>query len=119
MSNPFFQNLGPFKIYDLLSTLNLEVKDINGNEEIFDIKDLSSSKKGDITFFHSKKYKSIAEKTNASFCITTKNLKINLPNKCIPIVVENVLVAVSKLTSKFYPYSIYDNFDDTVSIYKI
>ena len=43
MSN-FFQNLGPFKIYDLLY-LNLEVKDSNGNEEIFDIKDLSSSKK--------------------------------------------------------------------------
>tara|TARA_B100002019_G_C21236467_1_gene583045 strand:+ start:293 stop:1273 length:981 start_codon:yes stop_codon:yes gene_type:complete len=114
MSNPFFKNLGPFKIYDLLSTLNLEAKNINGNEEIFDIKDLSSSKKGDITFFHSKKYKSIAEKTNASFCITTENLKINLPSKCTPIIVKNVLVAVSKLTSKFYPDSIYDNFDDTV-----
>ena len=114
MSNPFFQNSGPFKIYELLSTLNLETKNIKGNEEIFDIKDLSSSKKGDITFFHSRKYKLIAEKTNASFCITTENLKTNLPSKCIPIIVENVLVAVSKLTTKFYPDSIYDNFDDTV-----
>ena len=44
-----------------------------------DIKDLQNSKSNEITFFHSKKYKTIANKTKASFCITTENLKNELP----------------------------------------
>ena len=114
MSNPFFQNFGPFKISELLSSINLKLKNINLNEDVIDIKDLSSSKKGNITFYHSKKYKFIANKTNASFCITTEVLKNDLPDNCIPIVVDNVLVAISKLTAKFYPDAIYDNFDNSV-----
>jgi len=114
MSNPFFQNFGPFKISELLSSINLKLKNINLNEDVIDIKDLSSSKKGNITFYHSKKYKLIANNTNASFCITTEVLKNDLPDNCIPIVVDNVLVAISKLTAKFYPDAIYDNFDNSV-----
>ena len=49
--------------------------------------------------------------TKASFCITTKNLINELPSSCIPLIVENVLVATSSITSKFYPSSIHDNFD--------
>ena len=45
MSNPFFQNFGPFKISELLSSLNLKLKNINLNEDVIDIKDLSSSNK--------------------------------------------------------------------------
>ena len=41
-------------------------------KKIIDIKDLFTSKKNDITFFHSKKYKDIAKNTKASFCITTE-----------------------------------------------
>ena len=33
----------------------------------------------------------------------TETLKNDLPNTCIPLVVDNVLISVSKLTSKFYP----------------
>ena len=62
-----------------------------------------TSNENDITFFHSKKYKSIANNTKALFCITTENLKNDLPNSCTPIVVENVLIATSKVTTKFYP----------------
>ena len=115
MSNPFFQNNGPFTISELLSVINLKIENINQNEEISDIKDLTTSNKGDLTFFHSNKYKTIANKTNASYCLTTDNLKNELPNNCIPIVVKNVLVAIAKLTAKFYPDSINDDFDDTVS----
>ena len=71
-------------------------------------------KKKDITFFHSKKYKDAAKKTKASFCITTENLKNELPKNCIPIIVENVLVSTSKITSLFYPDSINDDFDETL-----
>ena len=61
------------------------------------IKDLISATKNDITVFHSKKYESYASKTKASFCITTKNLSNILPNKCKKIIVDNVLIATSKI----------------------
>ena len=43
-----------------------------------------------------------------------RNLKNELPKNCIPLIVENVLVSTSKITSLFYPDSINDNFDETV-----
>ena len=113
MNNPFFKNHGPFKISEILNFLAIKNNDLNKNFEIQDIKDLMTSTDNDLTFFHSKKYKDIAQKTKASFCITTESLKNILPKNCKALIVENVLVSVSKLTSKFYPDSIYDNFDET------
>ena len=113
MINPFFKNSGPFKISDILQLINLDDLNIDNNQEINDIKDLFTSKINDITFFHSKKYKNIAKNTKASFCLTTKILKDELPKSCTPLIVENVLVSTSKVTSKFYPTSINDNFDYT------
>jgi UDP-3-O-[3-hydroxymyristoyl] glucosamine N-acyltransferase len=114
MSNPFFKNNGPFKVSDIFKILNLNYKDINNDQYILDIKDLITSNQNEITFFHSKKYKNIAKITKASFCITTENLKSDLPISCKPIIVNNVLVATSKITTKFYPMAVNDNFDDTV-----
>ena len=113
MINPFFKNYGPFKILDILHLISLDDLKIDNDQEIIDIKDLFTSKKNDITFFHSKKYKDIAKNTKASFCITTEVLKDELPKSCTPLVVENVLVSTSLVTSKFYPSSINDNFDYT------
>ena len=114
MINPFFKNVGPFIVFDILKKLNLNTNQKYSNETIIDIKDLSTSKKNEITFFHLNKYKEAANKTKASFCITTDNLKDELPKSCTPIVVENVLVATSSITAKFYPSSINDNFDNSV-----
>jgi UDP-3-O-[3-hydroxymyristoyl] glucosamine N-acyltransferase len=114
MTNPFFKNNGPFIISDILQLLNLDNLIIVNDQKITDIKDLLTSEKNDITFFHSKKYKNIAKNTKASFCITTKSLKDELPKSCTALVVENVLIATSKVTLKFYPSSINDNFDNTV-----
>jgi UDP-3-O-[3-hydroxymyristoyl] glucosamine N-acyltransferase len=113
MINPFFTNNGPFNISDILKLLNLDDLKIDKDQKINDIKDLSTSQKNDITFFHSKKYKDIAKDTKASFCITTENLKNVLPKSCKPLVVKNVLVSTSIITSKFYPSSINDDFDYT------
>ena len=115
MSNPFFKNHGPILISEILKILNINIEGINPNHKVNDIKDLHSSNDKDITFFHTKKYKDIAKNTRASYCITTESLKKDLPKNCKPLVVENVLVSVSKLTSKFYPDSINDNFDKTVT----
>jgi UDP-3-O-[3-hydroxymyristoyl] glucosamine N-acyltransferase len=111
--NPFFKNHGPFLISEILNALKINDDIINLNNKIQDIKDLLNSNKNEITFFHSKKYIDFAKKTKASYCITTEALKNELPNNCIPLIVDNVLLAVSQLTSKFYPDSINDDFDDT------
>ena len=71
MVNPFFKNNGPFKILDILMILNIKDIKSDKNQKVTDVKDLFTSKSGDITFFHSKKYKDIAKDTKASFCITT------------------------------------------------
>ncbi len=115
MSNSFFKNHGPILISEVLKFLNIKADGINLNKEVKDIKDLYSSNNNDITFFHSKKYKDIAKNTKASFCITTANLKIELPINCVPLVVDNVLVSVAQLTAKFYPDSVNDDFDNTAA----
>ncbi len=114
MINPFFKNEGPFIISDILHAISLDITDLIYDKLIVDIKDLLTSEENDITFFHSKKYKDAAKNTKASFCITTENLKNYLPKNCKPLIVNNVLVATSIVTSKFYPSSINDNFDNTV-----
>ena len=116
MDNHFFKNNGPFRLRDILKDLSLENIDMYLDHDIIDIKDLQKSNSNEITFFHSKKYKEIAKNTKASFCLTTKNLQNELPAHCIPIIVDNVLVSTSIVTSKFYPDAIKDDFDVTVDL---
>ena len=114
MSNPFFTKSGSLTISEILKILELKEDTSFSNIEILDIKDLLTASDTDITFFHSKKYIDMAKKTKAAVCITTDNLKKELPKNCLPLIVKNVLVSVSKITAKFYPNSIKDNFDDSV-----
>ena len=51
MLNPFFKNNGPFKISELLKTIDLEDNKIQTDTEISDIKDLNSSDRNQITFY--------------------------------------------------------------------
>ena len=87
MDNPFFKNHGPFKFSKLISLVNSNETKVKIDKEITDINDLVSAKEGEITFFHSKKYKNIAKKTKASFCLTTELLKNELPKSCLAVVV--------------------------------
>ena len=103
--NSFFKNHGPFTINEISKLLNINYDKFN-NQNVNDVKDL--------TFFHSKKYKDLANKTKASFCVTTNSLKNDLPKHCTPLIVENVLVSISSVTAKFYPESVDDLFDDSV-----
>ena len=88
MVNPFFKNNGPFKILEILEILNIKDIKLDKSQKVSDIKDIFTSKSGDITFFHSKKYKDIAKNTKASFCITTENLKNELHKNCEPLIVS-------------------------------
>ena len=113
MQNPFFKNAGPFKLSYLISLLNLENFD-KKNIEINDVKDLNNANTGDVTFFHSRNYIELAKNTKASFCITTETLNSYLPETCTPLIVENVLLSTSLLTSKFYPAAVHDDYDSSV-----
>jgi UDP-3-O-[3-hydroxymyristoyl] glucosamine N-acyltransferase len=114
MINPFFKNNGPFNIEKLLKLSSITNSKNFKKYKITDIKDLVTATKNDITFFHSKKYESLASKTNASFCITTDSLSHILPNKCNKILVDNVLISTAQITKIFYPDSINDDFDKNV-----
>jgi len=114
MSYPFFKNQGPLNILEILKLLNISSNNFH-DQKVLDIKDLFSASKNDLTFFHSKKYKDLANITKAGFCITKDNLKNELPKNCKPLIVKNVLVSTSIVTSKFYPDSLNDNFDNEVN----
>tara|TARA_B100001057_G_scaffold491065_1_gene580544 strand:+ start:792 stop:1772 length:981 start_codon:yes stop_codon:yes gene_type:complete len=114
MENPFFKNHGPFKLYDICKILNIKPDAKIKNKIVYNINDLSNSKNNEITFFHSKKYKDQVNKTKGSFCITNKKLVNDLPETIVPLVVDNVLLSTSKVTTIFYPESIYDHFDNSV-----
>ena len=115
MINPFFKNHGPLKISEIIKFLNLKKNNLNKDFKVYDIKDLFSATEQDISFFHSKKYINIAKKTKAIVCVTSDSLKNELPDTCIPLIVDNVLVSTSKITSLFYPNSIDDNFDESAT----
>jgi UDP-3-O-[3-hydroxymyristoyl] glucosamine N-acyltransferase len=112
MINPFFHNRGPLKIEKILRSIKAENGFKNLDLEIYDIKDLVSASNNEISFFHSKKYESVASTTKASYCLTTNKLSNILPKNCKPIEVENVLVSTAMVTSMFYPDAITDNFDN-------
>ena len=74
MLNPFFENFGPFKIEKLLSNAGIINVPKFKNDKIYDVKDLISATKNDLTFFHSKNYSDLAYKTKAAYCLTHENL---------------------------------------------
>jgi len=111
MINPFFKNKGPVKIDDVLISLNINNKSNYVKKKIFDIKNLFTASNKDITFFHSKKYETLASNTKAAYCITTRKLSSALPKSCKPIQVDNVLISTAMITKIFYPDAVTDDFD--------
>ena len=114
MSNPFFKNVGPFNIDKLLNNIGVDNENNYKKDKIFNVADLLTASKKDLTFFHSKNYSSIASNTKASYCITLENLSQFLPISCKKIIVDNVLLTMAKITKEFYPNSIVDDFDESV-----
>jgi len=97
MKLPFF-----FKKKKSIS-INKIFLEIKNNIKINNVTTLDKSKKFDLTFFDSIKYKSFALTTKASFCITTEKLKKFLPNSTEKIIVKNVLFELAKVLKKLYP----------------
>ena len=97
-STIFFKKKSFFYISSLFPNLNFK-----NNIKITDVKPLHKSKKFDLTFFDSIKYKSLALNAKASHCITTEKLKFFLPNNVEKIIVKNVLFELAKVLKLFYP----------------
>ena len=113
MINPFFKNVGPFEIQKLLNNSDIPNNENFKKDKVFNVSDLLNATNKDLTFFHSKNYYDLASKTKASYCVTLESLSHFLPNTCKKIVVNNVLLTMAKITKKFYPKSIIDDFDET------
>jgi len=75
------------------------------NVKLSNIKPLSEAGKNDLTFYDSKKYRSLAKKTKAIYCLTTKSLADDLPKVTEKIIVKNVLIELAKISKKMYPFS--------------
>ena len=121
MNNPFFINNGPFKLSELLkpNTIypTLVIEHNKDDSFINDIKNLNEAAAKEITFFHSIKYKNIAAQTKAYACITKKDFFHLLPDECIKISCDNILLLTAIITAKFYPDStIDDNISDLSGI---
>ena len=97
MKLPFF-----FKKKKSISIKEIFPK-IKSHIKINNITTLEKSKKLDLTFLESSKYKLFAKNTKASFCITTEKLKNFLPNSTQKIIVKNVLFELANILKKLYP----------------
>jgi len=73
------------------------------NLKVNGVKSLDKSKRFDLTFFDSIRYKDFASKTKASFCITTQKLVKFLPKNTEKIIVKNVLFELAKVLKTIYP----------------
>ncbi len=69
------------------------------------IRSLGEATKLDLTFYDSKKYKSLANQTKARYCITTENLSKDLPKSIEKILVRKVLVELARVSKIMYPFS--------------
>ena len=95
----FFEPKGPL----YLKEINENISDSAKKTQIFDIKTLDKASNKDLTFLNSNKYMKEASNTKAVACITTKSLEHFLPQKCIRILVKNVLFSTAKASKKLYP----------------
>tara|TARA_B100001123_G_C15330536_1_gene1031071 strand:- start:1572 stop:2549 length:978 start_codon:yes stop_codon:yes gene_type:complete len=112
--NIFFKKKNNITFNKILSLLNVKNEFKIKNFLLNDIKTLNSSNNKDISFFNSSKYKNDLNKTKAKIIICNKiHLKL-IPKKSIPLVVNNVLLSVSKVTNLFYPDAINDDLDHDV-----
>ncbi len=112
MTNPFFKKKKNIKLNDILLSLNLNKQ--KKNYIVNDIKELQTASTKDITFFNSIKYLDLLKKTKSKLLITDKKFQQIIPKKIKVIFVSNVLLAIAKTTSLFYPDSLNDNLDPEV-----
>ncbi len=114
-NNPFFKKNNKLKIMDVLKILKIKDKKLK-NHKLNDIKELDQANTNDVTFFNSTKYLGLLKKTKSKYIITTNKYKNLVSKRYNLILVDNVFIAVAKVTELFYPNSLEDIFDENVSL---
>ena len=113
--NFFFTNKGPFSVKKIVDIcVGGDYSGLDYIIKIHNIMDLFRAKENDITFLNSIKYKEKSLKCEATACITSKEFTKYLPENCIKIIVDNVLLSAAKVTKLFYPKSEFDHLDQTL-----
>ncbi len=106
--NIFYKKINKVSLKKICKELKIpNIK--KSNFYLNDIKTLDEANTNDITFLHNPKYLDYLPKVKSNFVITTSRLKKYIFNKNL-LIVENVLIGVSKITKLFYPNSLDENF---------
>ncbi len=105
----FFKKNKPLKLSNLFPKEKIEK-----NIFINDIQSLEKANKQDLTFLDSMRYKEVALKTKACACITNQKLSKFLPENCVKIITNNVLLMLAQSLEKFYPFANIDYNDPTL-----
>ena len=113
IKNLFFKKKKYEYLYNILNFLGVDR--IYKNIKINNITDLNVANKNDISFFNSLKYIDLLKNTKAGYVIVLKKHAKIVKKYCNPIIVSNVLIAVSQLTELFYPDSLNDSTDFSVN----
>ena len=106
--NIFYKKINKISLKKICKELEIPYIKKN-NFFINDIKTLDEADTNDITFLHTSKYLEYLSKVKSNFVITTSKLKKYISNKNL-LIVDNVLISVSKITKLFYPNSLDENF---------
>ena len=112
MNRFFFKKVKNIKINDLLKSLG--IKSLKKNFNVNDINELNEANINDISFYNSNKYFESLKKTKSKLIITNKKYLKIIPKNKMTIEVDNVLLAVAKITLIFYPNSLDDLWDANV-----
>ena len=106
--NIFYKKINKVSLKKICKELKIpNIK--KSNFYLNDIKTLDEANTNDITFLHNPKYLDYLPKVKSNFVITTSRLKKYIFNKNL-LIVDNVLIGVSKITKLFYPNSLDENF---------
>ena len=106
--NIFYKKINKVSLKKICKELKIpNIK--KSNFYLNDIKTLDEANTNDITFLHNSKYLDYLPKVKSNFVITTSRLKKYIFNKNL-LIVDNVLIGVSKITKLFYPNSLDENF---------
>ena len=113
ITNPFFKK----KKYILLSEIFKVLKKEKITEiiKINDICDLNTASINDISFINNLKYLDILKKSKAKYIISSKKHFDKIKNYCYPVIVNDVLKSVYKITELFYPDSLNDAVDFSIN----
>ena len=114
IKNPFFKKVKNINITKIYKVLGLKKK-TKKNENIVNITDLSNANHNDISFFNSVKYLDHLKKSKAKYIISDNKHFNIIKDYCDPIIVKNVFKAVSLITEMFYPDSLKDAIDFSLS----